>query len=255
MNTATFSNKSALSQRGISLIVVMVMLLLGSMLALGATRTNWLNESLVSNESDYQRAYSAAEALIADAETDIRGVLAGGFPCKTNANFYGCRDRYGGTAGPFIPVSPAYDLDDLDATIPDLPSLPCRQGICLLKAEGDLGIGWWNPGADFDAMTANTRTANAIAATYGEYTGIADADIDNPLLLARDGGAYGAWYWIEVMEFQNTGGMAPIAGNLPVPAVDAPFIFRITAVATGLKPGTRVVLRTIFVPALADPAA
>ncbi|MFW5329268.1 pilus assembly PilX family protein [Hydrogenophaga sp. ZJX-1] len=254
MNTAIVSNKIALRQRGISLIVVMVMLLLGSMLALGATRTNWLNESLVSNESDYQRAYSAAEALIADAETDIRGVLAGGFPCKTSANFYGCRDRYGGTAGPFIPVM-SQDLDDLRATIPNFATLPCRQGICLLEEEDALGVGWWNLGAGFDAMTANTRTANAIAATYGEFTGIDNDDIDNPLLLVRADGEYGAWYWIEVMEFQNTGAMAPIAGNLPVPAVDAPFIFRITAVANGLKPGTRVVLRTIFVPALADPAA
>lgn len=253
MNTAIVSTKSARAQRGISLIVVMVMLLLGSMLALGATRTNWLNESLVSNESDYQRAYSAAEALIADAETDIRGVLAGGFPCKTNANFYGCRNRYG-AAAPFIPVI-SQDLDDLRASIPNFATLPCRQGICLLEEEDALGIGWWNPGPDFDDMTANTRTANSIAATYGEFTGIDDDDIDNPLLLVRADGAYGAWYWIEVMEFQNTGAMAPIAGNLPVPAVDAPFIFRITAVATGLKPGTRVVLRTIFVPALADPAA
>lgn len=233
-------------QRGISLIVVMVMLLLGSILVLGVTRSGWLNESLVGNETDYQRAYSAAEALIADAETDIRGILPGGLPCSPDPEFFGCRKRYGGGAGPFIPVDPS-DFGDLEELIPT-PST-CLQGICRIESEDALGANWWND--NLAAMTANTRAANAIAATYGEFTGADLGDTGNPLLGPGADNQYRAWYWIEVMWF-NRGPLAMGAskGNLPIPATDRPFIYRITAVAQGLKPGTRVVLRSIFVPAL-----
>ncbi|NWF45453.1 pilus assembly protein PilX [Hydrogenophaga sp. D2P1] len=240
------------SQRGISLIVVMVMLLLGSILVLGSTRTNWLNESLVSNESDYQRAYVAAEALIADAETDIRGILPGGIPCNSSANFFGCRNRYG--AGlPFIPESPVQDSEDLQAAIPNFATLPCRQGICLITAEDDLGANWWND--DLVDMTADTRTPNAIAATYGEFTGANVGTTGNPLLAADADGNYSGWYWIEVMEFNVLSGAMgpPPVGNLPVPTVDRPYVYRITALAQGRKPGTRVVLRSVFVPDVYDP--
>lgn len=239
-------------ERGVALLVVMVALLLASIIVLGGMRTNYFNESLVGNESDYQRAYAAAEALIADAEADIRGVLPGNLPCSTNIDFVGCRNRFGGNL-PFIPET-TLDLDDVQARIPNFATLPCRQGICLISQDQTLGVSWWN--VNLAAMTANTRTPNAIAATYGEHTNITDQLADNPLLGPDDDGVYQAWYWIEVMEFNvNQGALGnPVAANLPVPSVAQPFVYRITAVADGRRPGTRVVLRSIFVPALANNA-
>lgn len=51
-------------QQGIALIVVMVMLLLATIVVLGSARLGWLNERMVGSESDHQRAFAAAEALI-----------------------------------------------------------------------------------------------------------------------------------------------------------------------------------------------
>ena len=89
MNKHMHSCPTRPSERGIALIVVMVMLILGSILVLGSTRTTWFNETMVGNDSDYSRAYAAAEALIHDAEADIRGAPVGGQPFNAGneANF------------------------------------------------------------------------------------------------------------------------------------------------------------------------
>lgn len=243
-------NQRPNAQRGISLIVVMVMLLLGTILVLSSTRTNWLNESLVGNESDYQRAYSAAEALIADAETDIRGTLLGGGLCRTDAGFDGCRNRGGGE--PFFPVTITYDLDD---ALTNLGGNLCRSGICIANpatvADIDLALGanWWN-----DSTRVTAMTAAGVPATYGQYT-LANQDdatgkTGNPLLRVRADGTFGAWYWVEVLQYNTLagalgGGAVP---NVPIPAESQPFVYRITAMVNGLKPGTRVVIRSLFVP-------
>lgn len=243
----------AQAQRGISLIVVMVMLLLGTILVLSSSRTNWLNESLVGNESDYQRAYSAAEALIGDAETDIRGTLLGGGLCRTEVGYDGCRDR--GTNQPFFPITITYDFDD---ALANMAGQPCRAGICIADpvavADVDLALGanWWNTQASVTAMTAA-----GVPATYGQFT-LANQDdatgkTGNPLLRVRADGNFGAWYWVEVLQYNTLAGAlgAGAVPNVPIPAESQPFVYRITALVNGLKPGTRVVLRSLFVPNVA----
>ncbi|QCB45037.1 PilX N-terminal domain-containing pilus assembly protein [Hydrogenophaga sp. PAMC20947] len=232
------------SQRGISLIVVMVMLLLGTILVLSASRTNWLNESLVGNESDYQRAYTAAEALIGDAETDIRGTLLGGALCRTDAGFDGCRDR--GNSLPFFPSTKTYDLDD---AVANLAGAQCRNGICISDPATDLALGanWWN-----DAARVTAMTAAGVPANYGQYTraNLSDStgQTGNPLLRQRADGNFAAWYWVEVLPYNTDSAVGvPVAG-VPIPADSQPFVYRITAMVNGLKPGTRVVLRSLFVP-------
>jgi type IV pilus assembly protein PilX len=234
---------SSRRQRGISLIVVMVMLLLSSLLVLSSSRTNWYNEALLSNESDYRRAYAAAEALIADAETDIRGILPGGVPCNTgrpsSEQFQGC--RWKGNNRIFFPETDA-ELDEPAILNVVAAAVPCREGICFPATETALGNNWWN--ANLAAMTANTRTVNAVAATYGEHTLANPANTGNPLL-GINNGQYNAWYWVEVMRYNHTT-MASL--NLPIPAIEFPFVYRITAFVRGNKPGTQVVLRSVFVP-------
>ena len=68
-------------QRGISLFVVIVFVLLSMLLALWASRTSLFNEMVVGNDADYQRAFEAAQALLQDAELDIRGENADGSAC------------------------------------------------------------------------------------------------------------------------------------------------------------------------------
>ena len=69
-------------QRGVALFVVIVVVMLSMLLALWASRTSLFNELLVGNDADYQRAFDAAQALLQDAELDIRGENADGSPCS-----------------------------------------------------------------------------------------------------------------------------------------------------------------------------
>lgn len=86
-------------QRGAALFVVIVFVMLSMLLALWASRTSLFNEMLVGNDADYQRAFEAAQALLQDAELDIRGENADGSVC-TAAN---CREKI--AAAPKIPLA------------------------------------------------------------------------------------------------------------------------------------------------------
>lgn len=231
-------------QQGIALIVVMVVLLLSTVVVITATRTNWLNETVVGSESDYQRAYAAAEALIRDAETDIRGIRPGGGALNAgNPLFFEGSGRLVGQ-----PIFP-FDHTDLDATIGAFNTLglalpapvgtpPCRQGICIPATEQGLGAAWWNNPATVAAMLP-------LGATYGQYTRVDPLAVRNPLLI--DTPNRQARYWVEIFQYtpQPTDG----ATRMPLPDTSKqPFFFRITAFVQGQKPGTRVVLRTVFVP-------
>lgn len=231
-------------QRGASLIVVMVILILGTIVVVGSTRLGWLNEIAVSSESDHQRAFAAAEALVRDAERDIRGrQLNSAAPCVNDPAYVGCRNF--GAGRPFFPQ----DDDDLDLLSARLIAgggvKNCLQGICLPPNVNDLSKADWGTDADVAAMTAGVGAA-AIPATYGAYTGAAPVAAGNPLLSANP--ARG-WYWVEVFRYSDAAGIIAAAGNVPIPDKKSPFVYRITAYVQGLKGGTRVWLRSIFVPA------
>jgi len=234
-------------QQGISLIVVMVMLLLGTIVVLSSTRLGWFNERLVGGESDYQRAFAAAEALLRDAERDIRGIQIDNVtPCNPSPAFVGCRNFSSGH--PFFPQSDD-DLDLLQARVA-AGANSCLRGICLPATVETLTAATWT--ANLPAMTAGVG-ATSIAAKYGEFTGIDPTTASNPLLAWTRPGvvpvvAPRAWYWVEVFRYSDAAGIVAAAGNLPIPDRKHPYVYRITAYVQGLKPGTRVWLRSIFVP-------
>jgi type IV pilus assembly protein PilX len=230
-------------QQGVSLVIVMVLLILGTIAVIGSTRIGWLNEIVVSSESDYQRAFAAAEALVRDAERDIRGrELTGAAPCVANAAFVGCRNF--GAGKPFFPQDDD-DLDLLAARIGAGASVNnCLQGICLPPNVATLNKATWGDDAAVAVMTAGVGDA-AVAATYGLYSGAAPAAASNPLLTAVP--ARG-WYWVEVFRYSDAAGIVAAAGDVPIPDKKRPFVYRITAYVQGLKGGTRVWLRSIFVP-------
>ena len=225
-------------QRGISLIVVMVMLLLGTVVVLGSTRVSWLNEKLVGNQSDYQRSFAAAEALVRDAERDIKGVAIDGVtPCNASVAFVGCRN-FGGNQ-PFFPQDDE-DLDLARARITSTTS--CQQGICMPATVNTFTTATFS--TQLSTMTAGTGTA-AVAASYGQYTGQTPAAAGNPLLTGPNAQA---WYWVEVFRYDDASGIINATGNLPVPDKTHPFVYRITAIVQGQKPGTRVWLRSVYIP-------
>jgi type IV pilus assembly protein PilX len=223
-------------QRGVTLIIVMVMLLLATVVVLGSTRVGWLNEKLVGSESDQQRAFAAAEALIRDAERDIKGLLEDNVtPCSTTVGFVGCRNFAGGQ--PFFPQDDS-DLDVLATRVTGPGTFnACSQGICLPATVTTLNSATWSTTTTLAAMTATT-----VASTYGQYTGASPAAAGNPLLLGD------AWYWVEVFRYTTSGGLLQPAFNLPIPDQSSPFVYRITAYVRGVRPGTRVWIRSVFVP-------
>ncbi|MGV8805280.1 MAG: pilus assembly PilX family protein [Polaromonas sp.] len=220
-------------QQGISLYIVLIIVLLSMLLALWASRTSLFNEMIIGNDADYQRAYEAAEAMIQDAELDIRGELPDGTACapiagKTDV----CRVT---TPVWFIDELPKFG--DLQAILEAQPT-GCISGICM-KRTGNQDF--WN-----DKTTLNAMLANGIGARYGQYTGAQTGSASNPIL-NNNNDNQGAWYWVEIMLYDTSPGGGLLAGK---PKIDLnlklPVVYRITAVARGLKPNTQVVLQSTF---------
>lgn len=228
----------ASAQRGVALLVVLATLLITCIALLGSLQAGWLGERRVGSESDTQRAFAAAEALMRDAELDILGLRADGTPCGNGVTAQpDCRTRT--DIGPFFPQDDE-DLEILRTRVLD-GHRNCLQGICLPVTLKSLDGAWTD---DLANMTSGRGDA-AIAATYGQFTGAVPDKAGNPLLEAVPARA---WYWVEVYRYAPAAGILSAVGDLPIPDRRHPFVYRITAYANGLRPGTRVHLRSVFVP-------
>lgn len=60
-------------QRGVTLVIVLMLLVIVTLLGVGAARIALLGERTTRNERDYQIAWQSAEAALMDAQFDIRG--------------------------------------------------------------------------------------------------------------------------------------------------------------------------------------
>lgn len=238
-------------QRGVALYVVIVFVLLSMLLALWAARSALFNEILVGNDADYRRAFEAAQAMLQDAELDIRGVQPNGLECVPKAgNNDICRpvpQAASGTA-PATPGADVYfdietkDLENMLATVAALgPATKCHKGICQKRVDPQ---DFWN-----DATTLNAMIAANVGARYGQFTGASAEATANPILADTDAGE-GAWYWVEMLPYVDPN-VALLASMPPGSNVEkfAPsrkklWVYRITALARGQKPGTEVVLQS-----------
>lgn len=64
-------------QRGVTLVIVLMLLVIVTLLGVGAARIALQGERQTRNERDYQIAWQAAEAALMDAQFDIRGPNSG----------------------------------------------------------------------------------------------------------------------------------------------------------------------------------
>lgn len=245
------------SQHGVALFVVIVFVMLSMLLALWASRTSLFNEMLVGNDADYQRAFEAAQALIQDAELDIRGENADGTACSS-AN---CREKQAGV--PQIPLE-TQEVTPLLTSL-DLQETKCLRGLCTKRTGRQ---DFWNYTSASPApvslasgeVTLETMMTHAAGARYGEYTGAAQATTSlpaNPLLIwEKDVNlTRGGWYWIEILPYdKSSSNSGVIVKDAVVGASDrlalnlAPnIVYRITALARGRKDGTMAVLQQTYV--------
>ena len=218
-------------QRGVSLLIVIVVVLLTMLMTVWASKTALLNELIVGNDADYQRAYEAAEAMLQDAEQDILGQNIDGSACVPSSDTKVCR-----TAGNVWFIAEEKDFVGLLATLEAAPNVPCLDAICA-KRTGKQDF--WNDKDLLEKMRAQ-------GARYGMYTGAQKGNYSNPILQATGDGT-GAWYWVEVMPYASSAGALitnnPRAEQLMLNLKPA-LVYRITAIAQGLKSGTQVVLQS-----------
>lgn len=245
------------AQRGISLLIVIVLVMLSMLLALWASRTALLNEMVVGNDADYQRAFEAAQALLQDAELDIRGENADGSACTPD----GSKGDFCRTTTPDkIPLE-TQEVGPLLADLDD-QATKCRNALCTKRTGRQ---DFWNyTSATTPAPTdlqpgevmLSQLTVDGVGARYGRYTGAAVGSSTapaNPILADTSAANRGGWYWIEVLPYdessQNSGLVVSTSGgtgNLLTLNLLPSVVYRITALAYGRKPNTMVVLQQTY---------
>lgn len=244
-------------QRGVSLFVVIVFVLLSMLLAVWASRTALFSEMLVSNDADHQRAFEAAQALLQDAELDIRGETASGTECAPVAS----DDRVCRRGSTMTIPLEAKEVANLLADLDGVATTRCKDGLCLKRAGRQ---DFWNATASTappanDALgeaTLASMAVNGVGARYGQYTGArpgTSATPANPLLADTGAANRGGWYWIEVLPYdessKTSGLIVPASGqsrNLLSLNINPNVVYRITALAYGRRPGTVVVLQQTY---------
>lgn len=226
-------------QRGIALVIVIVLALTSALLALWGFRSSVLNEAVVGNDADYLRAFEAAQALMQDAEYDIRGQRPDGKPCDPvssggSPNLDVCRPD--GATVWFIQEDK--ELGNLIATLGG-QATGCLKGICIKRT----GVqDFWKEPDTLEAMIADN-----VGARYGQFTGANSGSASNPILAERAEGR-GGWYWVEVLPYDTSPGGGLVIGKSKLALNLKPSLaYRITALARGLKPGTQVVLQSTYV--------
>ncbi len=193
--------------RGFALPTLMVMLALASVATLLAMRNLWVSDQLLNAEADQLRALHKAEAAMPVALADILG-------STTNSNgTTNLRHTAGNTTQThaFFPTSMA-DYDLLRQRLStDINS--CNAGICAphtLDAKA-VNAGYWK------TQTTSAMPVSTADTPYGDNT---------------------TWYWIEVLPKDSASAAA--ATSPP------PFVYRITALAHGVMPGSATVLQAVW---------
>lgn len=229
-------------QKGISLFVVIVFVMLSMLLAIWASRTSLFNEMIIGNDADYQRAFEAAQSLQQDAEFDIRGVRSDGSDCQTSSTSPDRVCRVGGSIMKF-----PLEAQEAVRLLSDLgtKTMFCQNGLCL-KRTGDQDF--WT-----DETTLAAMAVDGVGARYGQYTGAATGANSNPLLITTSttSSKQGGWYWIEVMPYMDEAGNTNLIANATSNNLDLNLkprvVYRITALAYGRKANTMVVLQQTYV--------
>jgi type IV pilus assembly protein PilX len=242
-------------QQGVALFVVIVFVMLSMLLALWASRTSLFNEMIVGNDADYQRAFEAAQALLQDAEFDIRGETPNGDPCIA-AN---CRNNIG-TAYK-IPL----DKQEVSSLLADLDqaATKCLSGLCLKRAGRQ---DFWNTTSSTTLATGEVKLSDMtqpnVGARYGQYSGatVGATGTANPILADTSANDRGGWYWIEMLPYQDDPAKKALVVNTEGASNDnfltlnmnPQVVYRITAIAFGRKraadgsPVTRAIIQQVY---------
>ncbi|MDR2838548.1 MAG: hypothetical protein LBV49_08340 [Azonexus sp.] len=260
----------AARQRGVSLFIVVIILLLSLIAMLGVLQVANLNESLVGNQSDQERSYAAAEALLNAAQRDI--LLNNGLYCESESGAFGSAGtnatlKQGTGAAPACTVRyPADNAGYMEMLTTEsiigginkcaAATNAAYKGVCISSSptqEKFLAAKIDNDGAQ---TLTNGAAYNQFTASLSDVDWGPDAKAGEATLALGTGNFKGA-YWVEVFPYHALSGALGdgVPANVPAPDGTYPFIFRITALAQGLRGGTVSVLRSYYVPYPCLPSA
>lgn len=196
-----------ITARGFALPTLMVMLALASIATLLAMRNLWVNDQLLNAEADQLRTQHKAEAAMPVALADIMGSVTNSDGTTNLRHAAG----YTTQSHTFFPASIA-DYDLLRQRLGTLTN-PCSAGICAPHTldPKTTKASYWK------TQTASAMPVSAADTPYGDNT---------------------TWYWVEV--FPNDSKSSVNTTSPP------PFVYRITALAHGVMPGSATVLQALW---------
>lgn len=199
------------TQTGATLAVVLALLLLASAGVMLGLRLLNQGQALARDELDQLRTMAHAQALLRDAEQDLAQAQ------RAPSGSLNWPTRLG-------------ELAALAQQLRDASPLGCAFGLCLSDTVAAWHDAQWH-GLGVDDAFWQT------GARLGEFSGSGTA---NRPRLGR--------YWVEVLVRAPPSLAASLASpNTDTSAVQSPFVYRITAKAFGLRPGTQVVLQSLVI--------
>lgn len=192
-------------QRGVTLLVSLMLLLMVMLLGVSAAQLSMQGEKAARGERDRDVAFLAAEDTLADAELDIQGGPEGaGDPARAAA---------------FTPDSVAFLVDCAGAG-------GASSG---LRARAEAG----KPPVWQRVDLSGVEDGGACTTPHGAYTAAAMPTGQGFLPFKKPR------YLIERMECHQPGDDASAAASTR-------YCYRVTAIGFGAKPGTEVVLQSVF---------
>lgn len=216
LHSVTLRMRHMHHQRGVSLVVVLLILVIVSLLGVASIQISRMATQSARNERDTQIAWQAAEAALLDAELDILGMPS----TSTKKRGYNATD----------PTDPNNNINLFDSKNTDVTqfvegcgSSGKNKGLCQISPGSTPN--WLS--VDFLA-TSNQRYVN-----FGEYTARtfqAGASGIQP--------AHAPRYIVELMDDPNVERTKDFQHRK--------YIFRITAVGFGPNEKTQVVLQSIY---------
>ena len=228
--------RNAHAQRGFSLIVSLMMLIVIIILGISASQMAINEERGARNDRDRQIAFQAAEAALKDAEFEILDPTSPGGACAAPNHINQGRGRLG------YATSTCFNFEGGVGFTPSgtsACSLPPNAGLC---AYNGLTPAWLRPVTDllhidFLADAQGSGTLSTVA--YGQYTGRTyGSQVSLP---GKPLSRYPPRYIIELVP-QNTSSTDSLTSG---GCAGLPCMFRITAMGFGVNPNTQVVLQTI----------
>ena len=216
------SRSSKQSNRGSTLIISLLFLMVTTLIATGVWRLAMQQESMTGSERDYQIAFEAAEAALRDAELDYFNVCA-----RLNQSNLAaaCTVRQKPIAGLQLVGSQSGGDVPPDGSCSDA-------GLCLGKFQVHGGIKVYEGKPDMTIVDGTAVPALGARVTYGQFT----RDPNDPGQRIANVVKQPNY----VIEAICLGGATSAAGCNP--------IYRVTAIGYGRRADTRVTLQSFLEP-------